>query len=107
MVDRAGLETTVRRSEGGSVIDVWLVPGARRTEIVGVHDEALRVRVAAPPEGGKANHAAERLLAETLGVKPVLAGGRTSRRKQFHIPDRSPAETVEAIYRHLTGSHRR
>jgi uncharacterized protein (TIGR00251 family) len=45
-----------------------VVPGASRDEVVGLHGDRIRVKVTAPPEGGKANRAVVALLAERLGV---------------------------------------
>ena len=72
----------------GVVLRVHVQPGAGRSAVVGRHGTALKVRVAAPPVGGRANDACTELLAETFGVKASqleLIGGRTSRAKTFRI----------------------
>lgn len=47
---------------------VKVVPGAARSEVAGRLGAAVKVRVAAPPEGGQANRAVCALLAERLGL---------------------------------------
>lgn len=81
----------------GVTIDVWVVPGASRTEVVGAHDGALKVRVAAPPEGGKANRALAKILVEFFACDDAtLVRGATSRRKQWLLAgiDRSTAAAI-------------
>jgi uncharacterized protein (TIGR00251 family) len=69
-------------------IDVVVSPGAKRSEIVGRQGDAWKVRVAAPPERGRANAAVCTLLADALAVPrgsvQVVAGG-ASRRKLVEI----------------------
>ena len=57
--------------QAGEDVLIWLkaVPGASRNEIAGVVGDRLKIRVSAPPEGGKANKAICKLLASSLGVK--------------------------------------
>ena len=57
------------REVGGAIeIDLKVVPGAARSEVVGPLGDRLKVRVAAPPEGGRANRAVVELLCEWLGA---------------------------------------
>jgi len=71
-----------------SMLEVKVVPGARRDVLVGWLGEALKVRVSAPPEKGKANAAVVRLLARELGVAPErieIVSGHGSPRKRLAI----------------------
>jgi uncharacterized protein (TIGR00251 family) len=64
------------------------MPGARRTEVAGLHGDALKVRVAAPAVDGKANDALAAFIAKRLGVarKDVrLASGEKSREKRLEV----------------------
>jgi uncharacterized protein YggU (UPF0235/DUF167 family) len=67
---------------------------------VGRHGEAWKVRVAAPPEGGRANDAVRRLLAETLAL-PVQAvsvvSGHGSRDKLVRLAGIGPEETERRL----------
>jgi len=59
-------------------------PGASRSEVVGPHGDAWKVRVTAPPESGKANEAVRDLLATALGIPRAdteIVGGASSRDK--------------------------
>jgi hypothetical protein len=82
------------------VLHVHVQPGAGRSAVVGRHGTALKVRVAAPPVGGRANTACAELLAEEFGLKTAqvaLVGGDTSRSKTFTLSGLD----VEEFRRHL------
>ena len=58
-------------SDGEDVlIRVKAVPGASHDELAGIVGNRLKVRVTAPPEGGRANRAICRVIAAALGAKP-------------------------------------
>ncbi|MGE5489956.1 MAG: DUF167 domain-containing protein [Actinomycetota bacterium] len=74
----------IRPDGAGCVVTVHVQPGAKRTEIVGEHGDALKIRLAAPPVDGKANEALLSFLGDKLevGRRAVdLKAGAMSRRK--------------------------
>jgi len=85
---------------GYLTFSVRVVPRASRSEIVGEHDGALRVRIAAPPVEGAANEALVRLLARRLGVsrnKVKITSGQTSKLKIISVTGVNPAALAELI----------
>lgn len=82
-------------SKNGVTLAVHVVPRSARNEIVGLHGQALRVRVHAPPAGGAANAALVATVAEALGVpkrQVEIVSGHGSRRKVLRIAGLSEAE---------------
>ena len=76
------------QQDGAVLIDVHVMPNAVQTQIQGLHDGALRVRLHAPPVDGKANLALQVWLAKTLGIPKsavALLRGASSRRKQLRV----------------------
>lgn len=82
------LLTIVRDGRNGVVLTVHVQPKASRTECVGVHGKALKIRVAAPPVDGAANAELVRFLAECCAVPPgsiSIHAGAKSRSKRVII----------------------
>ena len=87
-------------ARGSSVhISVHVQPRATRSEIVGLHGTALKVRLQAPPVDGAANEALVTLLAERLGVarrSVRVIAGTTSRSKTVEV-DGTTEDAVRAL----------
>jgi uncharacterized protein (TIGR00251 family) len=82
------------RSDGTVLLSVIVQPGARRPGVVGRHGDAVKLRVAARAEAGRANQAVCELVASALGARPAdvsVASGTSSRRKRLAIRSVPPA----------------
>lgn len=85
---------------GGCRLRVKVRPGGRTEEITGPHGGALKLSVTAPPERGKANHAATALLAKILGLpasKVAVAAGHASPGKTIRIEGLSGSEVLSRL----------
>ena len=75
-------------SQGNLQLTVHVQPGAKTTSCAGIHGDALKIRLAAPPVDGKANQALIAWLAQTLACPQShirLIRGQASRRKTLAI----------------------
>lgn len=82
-------ENWCRAGNGGQVtLTLHIQPGAKKTEVAGIHGDALKIRLAAPPVDGKANAALIDFIATVLDLPKAaitLKSGQTSRRKVLAI----------------------
>jgi uncharacterized protein len=72
----------------GVLLEVHVVPRAKRSAIVGAHDGRLKVALCAPPVDGEANAALVALFADLLGCPKrdvTLVRGDTSRQKTLFL----------------------
>jgi uncharacterized protein len=81
----------------GVIVRVHVVPGASRSEIKGRHGDAIKVRVAAPAEGGRANRAVADLLSRATGGRATIVSGDSSRTKLVLIRDVPRADVVSVL----------
>lgn len=94
---------TLTRRDRGVRFSVHVQPRAARTEVRGVHNGALRVRVQAPPVDGAANAALVELLAGSLGVprrSVRVVSGETARLKVVDIEgvDAAAIERLTSVH---------
>ena len=96
-------EAPARWSGDHLELRVHAQPGARRTEVQGLHAGAIKIKLQARPVEGAANEALLQFLAEALQVprrRCVLVSGESSRQKRVRIesPDHALAERVLSIW---------
>ncbi len=95
----------LRPAREGVSFDVRVVPRASRTELAGVADGTLRVRLSAPPVDDAANRALIELLARALSVQRqqihLVAGGR-SRTKRVLVTGMTVEDLTQRFKQVLT-----
>jgi uncharacterized protein (TIGR00251 family) len=96
------LPSYVRASKDTVVVEVFVQPRAARDAISGIHGSALKLKVKAPPEGGRANAAVEGLIAAVLRrgglrVRAEVVAGFTSRNKRVEIRGATPEEVAAVL----------
>lgn len=85
---------------GQITLTLHIQPGAKKTECVGLHGDALKIRLAAPPVDGKANAALVAFVADYFGLAKSavrLKSGQTSRRKVLEIAGLTEARLNELL----------
>jgi uncharacterized protein (TIGR00251 family) len=81
-------------------LDFHVQPRARRTEVVGWHGNAIKVRLQAPPVDGAANDELVRFVAKTVGVPRSavhIVSGERGRSKRVSLDGTSRSEVLRAL----------
>jgi hypothetical protein len=94
------MDTWLRSDGDGVILDLHIQPGAKKTEVVGRHGDALKIRLAAPPVDGKANAALIAYIAAKVGAGRTaveVISGQTSRAKRLRVTGIAPADVLEAL----------
>lgn len=89
-------------ADGSLLLHIKAVPGASETAFAGMLNGRLKIRVAAPPEKGKANTAIIRLLASQLGINRKnikLISGSTAPLKTLSIDGIPAEELMKKLFR--------
>jgi len=94
---------TFQNAQTGAAITVKVLARAKKTELVGVmEDGTFRIRIAAPPVEGAANHALIEFLSQLLNIPPSqidIVAGEFSERKLVSLVGVTPAQVDEALGR--------
>lgn len=98
--------TAARDLEGqaapAATLAIKAVPGASRDEIAGWLGDRLKIRVAAPAEGGRANRAVCAVVAGSLGLRPAavsVVSGATRPEKTLRLEGLTAAEVLSRLGR--------
>ncbi len=100
-------ELQIQEDERGVVLVAKIVPGSSKTALAGVLDGMIKIKVAAPPEKGKANQCLIAFLAKQLGVRKndlQIVSGQTTPVKHVRIEGLSAASCLEKLGLGLQGS---
>jgi uncharacterized protein (TIGR00251 family) len=84
------LPAIARDSERGALLTVHVQPGSSRTECVGIHGDAIKIRLAARPIDGAANDELIRFIAARCAVPRAnvrIHVGAEARRKRLCVKD--------------------
>ena len=96
----SGEREFVRDVADGCTLSVRVQPGAKRDAVIGLHGEAVKIALSAPPVDGKANDALIAFVAEKVRVpraRVSLVSGLTNRSKVLRVTGKSAAEVRTAL----------
>jgi hypothetical protein len=99
-MDPNKLNQFIKVSEDGISIDCWIQPKASKTAISGIHGSSIKIKVAAPPEDGKANAELCAFLSKKLGISKSsvqIKSGHASRRKIIFCSGASKEKLLSCI----------
>ena len=87
-------------TDGGTIINIRLIPRASTNKVVGILDDAVKIRLQAPPIEGKANKALIKFLSKQLKVPAShisIISGETNRNKRILVYEITKDYVIEKL----------
>ncbi|TSA52349.1 MAG: YggU family protein [Planctomycetaceae bacterium] len=78
----------IKETKDGVVFNIRVVPRSSRCELVEIQEDALKIKITAPPVEGKANEECVKFIANKLGIRKSrvdIIAGHKSKRKTIAI----------------------
>ena len=94
----------IKDKDGGVVFHIHVIPRSGKSDIVGVQNDALKIKITAPPVEGQANAECIRFLAERLGVRKnqvTITGGQKSKKKTLFVEGLSSQDVIAIFKPHM------
>jgi uncharacterized protein (TIGR00251 family) len=82
------MENWLKTHEKGTVLKLYIAPGASKDELSGIHGDRLKIKIKAPPRDGEANEGLIKFLSDLLKIpkkKIFLIQGESSRQKDVLV----------------------
>ncbi len=82
------METWLKNHQNGTVLLLYIQPGASSTMLSGLHGDRLKIKIKAPPRDGEANQALQEYFSSVLNIaksKVFLIRGESSRQKDLLV----------------------
>ncbi|AFK23128.1 DUF167 family protein [Pyrococcus sp. ST04] len=89
----------IKESREGTILQIIVKPNSKETKIEGIDEwrKRIKISVAAPPVGGKANRELVRFLSKLLNTEVKIVRGETSREKDILIKNLKIQEVKEKL----------
>ena len=90
----------IKELSEGLLISINVQPRSSKTEIIGMHQNSLKIKLTSPPVEGAANSLLIKFISKELGIaksKIVLKSGEKSRQKKLIIKGCSKEEIIQKL----------
>ena len=93
----------IKQKGNGIILHIHVIPKSARSEIVGIHDDALKLKIAAPQIEGRANAECIRYISDMLGIRKnriSISSGHKSKKKNIVVEGMDVQEAI-SIFKQL------
>ncbi|MFY9175712.1 MAG: DUF167 domain-containing protein [Peptococcia bacterium] len=90
----------IQEIEGGVQFRIKVQPRSSKNQVCGIHGDAIKLKLTAPPVDGAANEACQRYLADLFGLaisRIQIISGQTSRNKLIRVEGLSQDEIIAKL----------